>query len=174
MAKHSPLRSYAEAYVSSLTKKSDGVGELCIFQYAISRHPEIRSFLSDTSISKEDRMNALKLIHPSAEEETLSFVRILGEDGILERFDCVIEQVRKSYKKLTDFEYVRVTSAVDLTNEEQKRIKKAIAKEPEREIRLELNIDPGIIGGLIIQQNDSIFNASVKGRLDQLKRLLNV
>jgi ATP synthase F1 delta subunit len=174
MAKQAPLRSYAEAYVSTLSKKSDGVESLYSFYQSISCHPSIRSFLSDTSISKEDRITAIRMVHEEADEETISFIRMLGEDGLLEKLDRIIDQVRKSYKKLTSQEYVGITSAIALTSEEKKRIKQALARDNEREIRLELKIDPTIIGGLIIQQNDKVLNASVQGRLDQLKRLLNV
>lgn len=173
MAKQAPLRSYAEAYVSTLPKKSDGVELLYLFYESISRHPEIRSFLSDASISKEDRITAIKMIHEEADEETISFIRMLGEDGLLEKLDRIIDHVRKSYKKISSYEYVRVTSATELTIQEKKRIKQILAND-EHEIRLELQIDPTIIGGLIIQQNDTVLNASIQGRLDQLKRLLNV
>lgn len=174
MAKNAPLRSYAEAYVSTLPKKSDGVEDLLIIHRAISRHPEIRSFLSDSSIPKEDRLNAIRIIHEEADEETVSLIRILGEDGLLDKLDRIIEQVRKAYRKLSSCEYVKITSAIGLTGEEMKRIKQALTKESQEEIRLELEIKPNIIGGLIIQRNDTVLNASVQGRLEQLKRLLNV
>lgn len=174
MAKHAPLRTYADAYVLSLPKKSDGVGTLLVFQNILTTYPVIRSYLSDTSIPKKDRLKALKEIQSDAEDELISFILILGEDGLLDKLDRIVDQVRKSYKRLTPYEYVRVTSAIDLTKDEQKRIEKALAKNGEREIRLELKTDSSIIGGLIIQQNDWLLNASIQGRLDHLKRYLNV
>lgn len=174
MAKHAPLRIYADAYVSSLTKKSDGVGEISAYENIFSKNPIIRSYLSDSSISKKDRMEAIKIISPDAEEKTYSFIYLLGEDGLLDELDRIVEQIRKSYKRLTTYEYVKVTSAVELTRDERKRIEKALVKNSEKEIRLECHLDPTIIGGLIIQKNDWVLNSTLQGRLERLKRLLNV
>lgn len=174
MAKHAPLRTYADAYVLSLSKKSDGVGAISTYHRVLTSHPVIRSFLSDTSIPKEDRLKAIKEINPEADDATVSFILIAGEDGLLDKLDRLIEQIRKSYKRLTSYEYVRITSAVELTKDEQKRIGKAFEKRTSAEVRLELTLDPTIIGGLIIQQNDWVLNASLQGRLEHLKRLLNV
>jgi F-type H+-transporting ATPase subunit delta len=174
MAKHAPLRTYADAYVLSLPKKADGVGELLVFHQVLTSYPVIRSYLSDASILKEDRMQAIKQINPEAIDQTISFILVLGEDGLIEMLDRIIDQIRKSYQRLTSYEYVKVTSAVELTKDEQKRIEKALTKEEDHEIRLELNIDSSIIGGLIIQQNDWLLNASVQGRLEHLKRTLTL
>jgi F-type H+-transporting ATPase subunit delta len=174
MAKHLPLRTYADAYVLSLSKKTDGVGALLVFQRVLSHYPVVRSYLADASISKEDRLKALKEIDPDAEESICSFILMLGEDGILGLLDRIVEQVRKSYERLTPYAYAQITSAVELTKEEQKRIAKALSHNEEQDVRLELTVDPSVIGGLIIQKNDWLFNASVQGRLDHLKRHLNV
>lgn len=174
MAKHTSLRIYADAYVSSLTKKSDGVGEVLAYEDIFLKHPIIRSYLSDSSIGKKDRMEAIKIISPDAEEKTHSFIYLLGEDGLLDELDRIIEQIRKSYQRLTSYEYVRVTSAIELTRDEKKRIEKALVKNGGKEIRLECTLDPTIIGGLIIQKNDWVLNSTLQGRLERLKRILNV
>lgn len=174
MSKHAPLRTYADAYVSCLSKKSDGVGAISTYHQILSSHPTIRSFLSDVSIPKEDRLKAIKEINEEADDETISFIFMAGEDGFLDKLDRMVEQIRKSYKRLTVYEYVRVTSAVELTKDERKRIEKALEKYTNSEVRLEITLDPAIIGGLIIQQNDWVLNASLQGRLEHLKRLLNV
>lgn len=174
MAKHSPLRTYADAYVSSLPKKADGVAELLLYQKILSAHPSVRSFLSDPGIPKKDRITAIKIINKEATEETVSFICMLGEDGLLNKLDRIVDQTRKSYKRLTPYEYIRITSAVELTKEEQKRIERAINKQTKSEIRLEQTVDPGILGGLIIQKDDWVLNASLQGRLEHLKRLLHV
>lgn len=174
MAKHAPLRTYADAYVSSLLKKTDGVGLILKYGQILREYPVIRSFLSDTSISRKDRIEAIKQLQEGADDETISFMLVLGEDGLLDKLDRITDQIRKSYQRLKGCEYVKVTSAIELTKEEQKRIEKILSKDKESEIRLELNIDHSIIGGLIIQQNDWVLNASLQGRLEHLKRLLNV
>lgn len=174
MAKHAPLRSYADAYVSALPASIDGVAELSVFSEALSSNPAIKSFLSDVGISKEDRLEALKTISPDAEKRIVSFMLMLGEDGLLDMLDRIIEQVRLSYRRWTVFEYATVTSAIDLTKDERKRITGTLEKRSGKQIRLECRIDPTIIGGLIIQQDDIIINSSIQGRLEHLKRHINV
>ena len=79
----------------------------------------------------------------------------------------------KEYKKIgTAF----VTSAVELTSAQQTRVKeKLLATTRYVEFEMNYNVDPSLIGGMIIRIGDRVVDSSIKTQLYELKReLLNV
>ena len=66
---------------------------------------------------------------------------------------------------------VQVTSAVALGANEAK-LKAVLEKTLKQEVQIEAKVDPEILGGLVVQVQDRIFNASLKGELERLKESL--
>ncbi|MBA4695911.1 MAG: F0F1 ATP synthase subunit delta [Legionella sp.] len=63
---------------------------------------------------------------------------------------------------------VKVKSFSPLSEEQQTRLKTALARRLDREITLEVTVDPSILGGMIIQANDFVIDGSVRGKLQRL------
>jgi len=68
---------------------------------------------------------------------------------------------------------VRVVSAIALLDSEAEQIESALAKRFDREITLNNEIDPGVIGGAIIYAGDQVIDGSLLGRLNRLRSSLN-
>ena len=68
--------------------------------------------------------------------------------------------------------FVRVVSAVALDDEQSARMKDALARRYEREIELENEVDPGVIGGAIVYAGDQVIDGSLRGRLNKLSNSL--
>lgn len=66
---------------------------------------------------------------------------------------------------------VQVTSAVALGANESK-LKAVLESSLKQEVQIEVKVDPEILGGLVVQVQDRIFNASLKGELERLKESL--
>ena len=63
-----------------------------------------------------------------------------------------------------------VTSAVKLDDQTVEHIRKNIAEQTDRTIELTTEVDPDILGGLILRVGNSILDASIKNRLETLRR----
>lgn len=68
---------------------------------------------------------------------------------------------------------VRVVSAVTLADDQVERIKAALAKRFDRDITLQNDVDPGVLGGAIIYAGDQVIDGSLVGRLKRLEASLN-
>lgn len=68
---------------------------------------------------------------------------------------------------------VRVVSAVALADEQVERIKAALAKRFDRDITLQNDVDPEVLGGAIIYAGDQVIDGSLIGRLKRLEASLN-
>ena len=63
---------------------------------------------------------------------------------------------------------VGVTSAYELSSEQQATISAAMAKRLGRKVEISNDIDESLIGGMVIRAGDSVIDASVKGRLKEM------
>ena len=88
----------------------------------------------------------------------------------------LIEGVIEEYRALADEAAGRVrataTTAVELDSADYERIAGDLSKRLGKEVRLEVRVDPAIIGGMVLQVGDRLIDASVATRLQQLRRRL--
>jgi F-type H+-transporting ATPase subunit delta len=64
------------------------------------------------------------------------------------------------------------TTAVELLSEDQDSLVRSLTRQLGREIRLSADVDPAIIGGLVLRLGDHVIDASLASRLQQLRRKL--
>jgi ATP synthase F1 delta subunit len=65
---------------------------------------------------------------------------------------------------------VTVTSAVDLDPELVQRIGSEIESQTGQTVDLQSNVDPDILGGLVLRVGNKVLDASVRNRLDKLRK----
>jgi F-type H+-transporting ATPase subunit delta len=77
------------------------------------------------------------------------------------------------YLEYNNISKVKVTSAVSLTEKLRAEIKQLLEKQTKGEVIMEEAVQPSIIGGLIIQLEDQIFDDSVHRKLEDLRKEFN-
>lgn len=99
-------------------------------------------------------------------------------------FDIIIRKSREKYLPDISREFINqyrgykeITTAILITATEMSTdkvdlIKKALLESEitEKELELEMQIDPSIIGGFVIKIGDKLYDASISHKLDQLKK----
>ena len=133
--------------------------------------PEARQVLNNPTISVGDRQEAVVLVlGDRADREALNLARLLVESG---RVDDV-ERIADEYASLEDEAAGRVrasaTTAVELTEEEKRKLTDVLSARLGREVRLTTRVAPSILGGLVVQTGDRLIDASLATRLQQLRR----
>jgi len=102
-----------------------------------------------------------------------SYLGVLADNGRLLLFaeiSRMFGQLRQiAEKRLT----VRIVSAVALQNSETERLQSALTKRFDREITLNNEIDPDVLGGAIVYAGDQVIDGSLLGRLKRLEASLH-
>ena len=135
--------------------------------------PEVRSVLSNPTIPKQRRQEAVAaLLEGTAGPEGVNLGKLLVGAGRLDELDAIIEE----YGRLVDEAEGRVrataTTAVELSAPDYERVARELSSRLGREVRLIAEVDPGIIGGLVLRVGDRVIDASLSTRLQQLRRKL--
>ena len=155
----------AEVDFSSLS--GNGSGEVTEIPLTDEEH---RNALWPARNSSAEKIDGLKKAVSDAEPELLNFLELLLEKHRMP----VIYRIRSHYDALWDKENKRlgviVTSAVELDPEIVKRIGSEIEEQTGNTVELQSNVDPDILGGLVVQVGNMVLDTSIRNRLEKLRK----
>lgn len=141
-----------------------------------SKDKQFTQFFSHPRIKTEEKKKVLTDHLQSAISPHVCNTLLLMLDR--KRGDCIVPMLEQFLRLALEEQSIaeaKVYSVRPLTNSEQEEISTMIAnKVGKRSLRLENIIDPDIIGGLKIQVGNQIFDGSVSGKLERMKRELIV
>ncbi len=175
MAERTTLaRPYAEA-VFRLASESSSLprwGDLLAY-YALAVADKNLAFaLGDPGMSGEqiDSLMASLLEDISGQEQALlSMLRENGKLQLLPEISVLFNESRANAEGTID---ANVVSAFALDDEQVSKLAKLLKKELDRDVNIQVSVDPSIIGGVIIRAGDTVIDGSVAGRLRDLTSYL--
>ena len=171
------MEEIASVYARSLfevaqeQKKLDKIrDELGEFADALNESRKLQVFLFSPYFSTKEKVEGLDKAVSGADETTINFLKLLIE----KHRTPVIFRVRAEFDRLWEQENkllpVQVTSAVELPKSTVKQIGDRIAEQTDRKVELTSTVDPDILGGIIVRVGNSVLDASVRNRLEQLRK----
>ena len=146
--------------------------ELGNFVAAVAEVEELRSVLLNPQIDPRAKAAALEALTGGGEELVRNFLRLLAEKGR----SGEIEEIHREFERLVAREQgqlsVELTTAYELSEEDARAIVKQIEEASGRRVEATRKVDPGLIGGVVLQAGSLRLDASVSGRLDRLRQEL--
>ena len=80
--------------------------------------------------------------------------------------------MRKDKESTSSNLTARVSSAVPLTKEEQAALREKLEARFSQDLNLRFEVEPSLLGGVVVRVGDKVIDGSVKGRLEALKQTL--
>jgi F-type H+-transporting ATPase subunit delta len=146
--------------------------ELDDFAVAVAEVPELRSLLRNPQVDKRAKARVLEELLGDADELVRNFLRLTVEKGRVGE----IEEIAREFDRLVAREErrldVELTTAFELSDEDARRIVAQIEEASGRKVDATRTVDPALIGGLVLQAGSLRADASVRGRLERLRREL--
>jgi len=171
------MEAIARVYATALFEAAKEIGKLDVihdqlaqFVAALRENRELRLFLFSPYFSSAEKRDGLEKVLEGAEPELLNFLGLLAEKHRVPVIYRIERQFDALWKKENKRLGVTVTSAVELDPEIAERIGAEIEKQTGNEVELESRVDDGIIGGLVVQVGNMVLDASVRNRLEKLRK----
>ena len=102
-----------------------------------------------------------------------NFVAALVENNDIRLFDEISAEFHKLDLAKKGIKQVEITSAKPLDKKNEHEILEELNKLVKGKVEIKKKVDEQLIGGVVIQMEDQLLDASVKNNLDQLKKELN-
>jgi F-type H+-transporting ATPase subunit delta len=144
--------------------------ELGQFADALAEDRNLQVFLFSPYFSSEEKKDGMQRIVTDADERLVNFLQLLAERHRMP----VLFRIRRSFDSMWADENkllpVIVTSAVELDEELVKSIGERIEEQTGRRVELSSNVDPDVLGGLQVRVGNMVLDATVRNRLEQLRK----
>jgi len=144
------------------------------FERILSAQPTLRAALTDRLLPQDRK---LQLLHRLLDDKVAEVTFALVERAVLAPRGRTIEKVLRQFSELAASRrerlIARVTSAVPLTEEQQQRLTEALRASTGKDIRLQLLVDPSLIGGLTVRIGDEQIDGSVARHLGEARRRMS-
>lgn len=176
-AKARVARVYAEALMGVATKSDqlDAVGDELeeVVSGVVKSHPRIQAFLAGNSVSMAGKLPVLAAAFEHRTSETFrKFVGVLNANGRLDLLPAISAELRTMRDAAAGRVRVKVTAPVPLLDAQVDALTKTLHAQLNAHPVLDVRIDPDILGGLIVQVGDKVYDTSVRTRLDNLRNHL--
>ena len=137
----------------------------------MQENPQFLQLLSSPMVSKEERA---KLIDEAFEGRIdlylLNFLKILSEGGRAQHLSQIEKEYRELYYLRENIEEVVATTAVPMTQEQKEKLTAKLEKSTGKKILLKNQIDPSLIGGVVLKIGNRQMDDSVRSRLEGIRR----
>jgi len=164
-------------YAQALYEAAQGQGRIPLVRSqlaevatALAGSPELAAFLANPQLDPGSKSAVLAEITEGADPLVRNFLQLIASKGragglatIAEEFDAIVDRAEGRIA-------VELTTAHELTDEDATAIVERIEAASGRSVDATRSVDPSLIGGVVLQAGSLRVDASVRGRLERLRR----
>lgn len=176
MREESIARRYAAALFEQ-AKKNNTVAEageeLGRAAATVAATPALRALLSQPLVTEDRKERALeRAVGAAVSRQTVAFLYLL----VRKRRITLLAQAEEEFARLVrdhnNIARATATSAIPLTPEQVAGLEKSLEARTGKNIELQTDVDPSLIGGVFVRIGDTVLDGSVKGNLERLREQL--
>lgn len=139
----------------------------------INQSEQLKKILFHPRITATEKKEVLaNLLQEHISEITMNFIGYVVDRQREMYIEDITEYFVDLANKARNITDVKVTSAVEMTKEEKKRLASAMAKCTGKKVKLTFDIEPGLFGGVVVRVGDKVIDGSVRARLQTLREHL--
>jgi F-type H+-transporting ATPase subunit delta len=146
--------------------------ELAQIVEAEAEVPELRELLRNPQLDPRARAGALEDLVSGGEELLRNFLLVLADKGRTASLEEIAREFERLNAEHEGIVHAELTTAVELSDEEAQTLLQRIEQASGRKVEATRSVDPDLIGGIVLQVGSHRLDASVRGRLERLRREL--
>lgn len=169
-------RSYAHALLNLIEESAKGEESLAELDEFVAeiwhRQPDFATLLGGGFLHQDRRDQLIgEMLEGRADDLLIRFLRVVNRRDRLSLLPQIVGEARKLWDRRHQVVEVSVRSAVELDDAQREAILKRLKSlRPDQTARLTTHVDPSILGGLVIQVGDQMFDDSVRIKLHKVRQ----
>jgi F-type H+-transporting ATPase subunit delta len=171
---------YATAFAEVVTAaklSTDAIdGQLSDFLATWNASPELRTFFVNPAVSAVQKVAILDKLNAklAMQKELRNLIAVLIDNDRIGHVAEVAAAYRRILQEQLGIRPAEIVTARELSDEERSALVAEVAKMTGAKIDASFTLDKSILGGAVIRIGSTVYDGSVRGRLDRLKEALTV
>ena len=165
---------YAKSLLAATAKAGNTVQVLEQLESFVSdvlgRLPKLEDALRSLRLSSEAKSALIDKATPGAEKELNRFLKVVCQHG---RADCLREistAARRMHNEASGRGEAIAVTATPASEQMRNEIRDNVARMLGKDVEIDYQVDPAIIGGLIIQVGDTVYDGSLANQLTRARK----
>lgn len=168
-------RRYAVALADVVAERGEAQevrDELSSWEAMTEANPQLVEIFRHPTIPHEQKRAVLNELIRRARVRptTANFLQVLLQNHRLEDLGEVNRQFAQELDRRANVVTAQVTTARPIRQDEQEALRAKLSQMTGRRVRLEFDVDEELIGGVVTRIGSTLYDGSVRGRLEQIKR----
>lgn len=176
MLNKSIARRYAEAFfaIAQENNKIDAFQEeLSLVVRTIADNPDLKTFMLHLLVPPAEKKSiASKLFTGKISDITMNFINLVIDKRRTAYFEAILQEYIVMADESRNILKAELVSAKPVTNDDVAEIEKAFSSVTGKTVKLNLTVDPSLIGGVKVRVGDRVIDASVKKKLQLMETSL--
>jgi F-type H+-transporting ATPase subunit delta len=133
---------------------------------------EVRKVLENSHVPQASKLSLVAAALAELPAQPLNLARLLARKGRTALAPQIAVQFRALVQEQEGVRHAHATTAVPLTSAEQQALSERLQSSTGHPVELTTEVDPELLGGVVVQIGDKLIDASVRGRLQALRKTL--
>lgn len=167
-------RAFADVVFEAHLNARDVQKQLDDFVAAWRESADLREVFLDPSFPADQKVSILDKLNTrlGMAAQVRNFIAVLIQHDRLNMLDEVLTEYRREVNQRLGISEVHVTSARLLEADERRGIEQKVAEMTGTQVQATFHEDKSLLGGVVVRVDSTVYDGSVKGRLDRLKAQL--
>ena len=140
----------------------------------LEENPEFDAFMKHPGISKTEKLSVVeKVFQTRVSPELYEFLKIVVTKDRYKELPAIMEYVSEKMKEYKKIGVAYVSTPIELSDAQKEKVKRRLLETAPYEVmEMHYEVQPDLIGGMVIRIGDRVVDTSVKSRLNELTKQL--
>ena len=144
------------------------------FGAAYAESAELRTFLASPAVSVEAKHAVIeKITGLGASKIIRNFLFVIADHRRTQLLPEIIAAFQQVIRQRQGVAEAEVSSAVELSAAQKKELAATLAKLTGKKIEPKYSLDPALLGGAVVRIGDTIYDGSLRSRLNEMRARLS-
>lgn len=136
--------------------------------------PEFRNWVTDPTTEADKKKEIFSKAFPDVNQYTKNFLFLLADRKRVNELEAIVEEFHRLVNEEKGFVDAVVTTAFPLTEESRQKLIETFEPVIGKKLHIHEKVDSDILGGVIVQVGDRLFDGSLKTKLVRFQEQLSV
>ena len=140
------------------------------FADALDGERALQTFFFSPYFSSEEKKEGLHKAIDGASDAVLNFLELLVEKHRMPAIFRIRREFDDLWREENKLLPVQLTSAIELSDQTVENLGRTIGERTGRKVDVTATVNPDILGGIVLRVGNSILDASIRTRLESLRK----